>query len=81
MLWYLPEIECDFLAIYGKDVDLLSAEPDTGSLTGPRFLNLALHLPNYAGALSARAAADIAAGGTEAQSRASLMLDPDLEVS
>lgn len=83
MLWSLPEIEADFLAIYGREVDLMGDERDTGNLSGPRFLNLCMQLPAYAGAvaMAARRWAAENAPDPEPEPVATLMLNPDLEVS
>lgn len=49
VLDYLPDLEADFLALYGVD-DMLA-------LDGPRFLRLAVRMPAYAGVMQARAQA------------------------
>lgn len=83
VVFYLPEIEADFLALYGKEVQIMSgAERDTAGLSGPRFLNYCEHLASYRGAV--RGAAERLAqeqGEAPETTVAELMLDPDLEVS
>lgn len=85
MLWSLPEIEADLLAIYGKEVDLMADERDTGNLSGPRLLNLCTQLPAYSGAVAMAARRWVAENAPEPESEpeplATLMLNPDLEVS
>lgn len=81
VVFYLPEIEADFLALYGKEVRIMDSNRDTAGISGPRFLNYCQQLGNYRGAV--RAAAEQVAAEPEqvATTAAELMLDPDLEVS
>lgn len=58
----------------------MGSERSTAGLTGPRFLNLCLHLPQYAGAVAATAHREIRESEQQPQSIASLRLNPDIEV-
>lgn len=82
MLFTLPEIEADFLALYGKEVRIMNGERDTAGLSGPRFLNYCEQLPHYKGAVQAKAIRwKQQAEEHEADTVAQLMLDEDVEVS
>lgn len=81
VMWALPEVEADFLAIYGREVDVMGETRDAGSLSGPRFLNLCAQLPYYSGAVAAAALRWHERAEREAQPLAVLMTNPDLEVS
>ena len=82
VLWHLAEIEADFLALYGKEVQVMTEPRDTAGISGPRFLNYCQHLPLYRGAVQNAA---IRMGEEEQEHEAdpvaSLMLNPDLEVT
>jgi hypothetical protein len=80
-MFHLAEIEADFLALYGKEVDLLDTDRSTAGISGPRFLNYCEHLPVYRGAVSNAAARLAEQESEEPETAAALMLDPDLEVS
>jgi len=79
--FHLAEIEADFLALYGREVDLLSTDQHTAGISGPRFLNYCEHLPVYSGAVRNAAARLAEQEEQEPETAAALMLDPDLEVS
>ncbi len=81
MLWHLAEIEADFLALYGREVSLVSGERHTAGIPGPRFLNYCLHLPAYRGAVRLAATRITEQLDEEPDTAAELMLDPDLEVT
>lgn len=84
VIFYLPEIEADFLALYGKEVRIMQdTDRDTAGLSGPRFLNYCEQLGHYRGALRGAAERHAHQEQSEAPQTtvAELMLDPDLEVS
>lgn len=82
MLFTLPEIEADFLAIYRKEVQVMDRyQRDTAGLSGPRFLNLCEQLPHYKGAVQGKAIRWKQQDAEhDAEPIAQLMLDEDLEV-
>jgi hypothetical protein len=81
-LFHRDEVESDFLAIYGKDVCLVERPYSTGTLSGPRFFNLALQLPKYEGAVRHDALREVQEepAGVQVGTTAVLMLDPDVQV-
>lgn len=59
MLDYLRDIEADFAAFYGIQIDIDSTTWDGwGRISAARFFRLAYRLPAYEGALRARLAAE-----------------------
>jgi hypothetical protein len=80
-VFHLAEIEADFLALYGKEVDLMGPDRSTAGIRGPRFLNYCEHLPVYQGSVRNAAARLAEQEEQEPETAAALMLDPDLEVT
>jgi hypothetical protein len=79
-LFHRDEVESDFLAIYGKDVCLVERPYSTGTLSGPRFFNLALQLPKYEGAIRHDAIQEAQEPEVQPGTTAVLMLDPNIQV-